>query len=331
MELVECIPNISEGRNKATIDALAKAIESIEGVRLLNVDIGKAANRTVFTFIGDSESVYDAAYKLYEKAFELIDMRQHTGTHPRMGAVDVCPFVALKGCSTNTLIDISMRLAYALSENLGICGYFYEYSAIHFDRVNLATLRSGEYESLPEKFKQLPPDFGDVHQWPRFGSTVIGARHLLVAYNVNLNTKDVSIAKAIAKALRTSGEGQHKLAAAKAIGWYIEDFDKVQVSFNLTNLSKTGIIDAFEACKAMAGTMGVGVSGSELIGLVPIQEFEKALCHIDGDAEPKGDCITEKDMLRVATYLGLQEVKSFDPKEHVIELLTKDMCSTPTK
>jgi glutamate formiminotransferase/formiminotetrahydrofolate cyclodeaminase len=326
MELVECIPNISEGQNKATIEALAEAIRSVAGVKLVNVDIGYAANRTVFTFIGDSESVFDAAYKLYEKAFELIDMRNHKGTHPRMGAVDVCPFVALQGCSTNTLIDISMRLAYILSENLGICGYFYEYSAIHFDRVNLAHLRAGEYESLPEKFKLLPPDFGDVKQWPRFGATVIGARHLLVAYNINLNTKDIGIAKTIASALRTSGTGKEKLPAAKAIGWYIEDFDKVQVSFNLTDLNKTGIIDAFEACKKMANSLGIEVSGSELIGLVPMHEFEKALAFMDGT--PPTSALSENDMLRAANYLGLQEVKPFHPTQHVIELLTKDMCST---
>lgn len=321
MELVECIPNVSEGRNQEVINALANAISATEGVQLLHVDSGYDANRTVFTFVGDVESVYEAALALYEKAFELIDMRKQKGTHPRMGAVDVCPFVPLKDCTSNTLIDMVMRLAYELSDSFGICGYYYEYSAVYYDRVNLATIRKGEYEALPQKFELMPPDFGTYTNWPNFGSTVIGVRKLLVAYNVNLDTKDVSFAKKIAQNLRTSGNGIHKLAAAKAIGWYIKDFDRVQVSFNLTDLTKTGLIDAFNACKSEAHRLSCEVTGSELVGLVPESEFIKAYAHIK-NTTPQNTLTIDQEEL-VIDYLGLREIKEFNSNLNIIERLTK--------
>ncbi len=320
MELVECIPNVSEGRNKEVIDALANAIAATEGVQLLHVDSGYAANRTVFTFIGDVESVYEAASALYHKAFELIDMRTQTGTHPRMGAVDVCPFVPLQNCTNNTLIDMVMRLAYELADSLGICGYYYEYSAVYNDRVNLANIRKGEYEALPQKFETMPPDFGDCTNWPRFGSTVIGVRKLLVAYNVNIDAKDVTLAKNIAQRLRTSGNGANKLAAAKAIGWYIKDFDCVQVSFNLTDLNKTGLIDAFEACKREAVALGCEVTSSELVGLIPENEFTKAYSRIF-DTKSTG-LLTIDQEEKVINYLGLRSIKDFNSKQNIIERLT---------
>ncbi len=328
MELVECIPNISEGRNRSKIEALSAAITSVNGVSLLDVDSGYAANRTVFTFVGDCDSVHDAACMLYQKAFELIDMRTHKGTHPRMGAVDVCPFVPLSGCSTNTLIDMSMRLGHALAENLEVCGYFYEYSAIHYDRLNLSALRKGGYEALPQKIKEMPPDFGPYKNWPRFGCTVLGARKLLVAYNVNLDTRDVNIAKQIAAHLRSAGKGKNKLAAAKSIGWFIEDFDRVQVSFNLTDLNQTGLGEAFEACKREAEALGCQVTGSELVGLVPEAEFVKVYARLAGAETGLSKSLSENQLEEVISYLGLREVKAFDPNRKIIERLTQSLKLT---
>lgn len=316
MELIECIPNVSEGRDPKKIEALAHVIRSTPGISLLHIDSGYAANRTVFTYTGDIEAVHDATFELYKKAYELIDMREHLGTHPRMGAIDVCPFVPLSGCSANDLIDMAMRLAFELVEALGICGYYYEYSAIQFDRVNLARLRKGGYESLPDKFKSLEPDFGDGQNWPRFGSTVIGVRKPLVAFNVNLDTRDVEVAKLLAAQLRTFGKGEHKLKAAKAIGWYIEDFDRVQLSFNLYDLNLTSLIEAFEACKTAAHKLGIEVTGSELVGLTPMIEFVKVYNFLSGAQLSE---LNEEQLNAAVNYLNLNEVKPFYAEEQIIE------------
>lgn len=315
MQILECIPNVSEGRRPEVIQALAKAITSVEGVKLLHIDTGYAANRAVFTFAGKPEPVLKAAFALYQKATELIDMSTHEGTHPRQGAVDVCPFVPLRGMTMNDAIDIASRLAFRIEDELNIPGYYYAFSATWPERRNLAYLRKGGYESLPAKLETLTPGFGNAENWKKSGVTTIGARYLLVAYNINLETKDVSIAKKIAGIIRESGTGGRagKLKSVKAIGWYIKDFDKVQVSCNLTLLQEAGMLDVFLAVKEEAEKLGTLVTGSELIGLAPLSEFEKAGSYFNPDSmNPVQDAITG---------LGLDEIKPFEPQQKIIEYL----------
>ncbi len=324
MKLLECIPNISEGKDKAIINAVANAISSTEGVKLLHTDSGYAANRTVFTFVGEPEAVLKAAFELYKKAMELIDMRQHTGTHPRQGAVDVCPFVPLQGTPMLEAIAIASRLAFMLENELNIPGYYYGFNATWPDHTNLSFLRKGEYESLPAKFKEMPIDFGNADNWQKSGVTVIGARNLLVAYNINLSTQDVAVAKKIAGIIRQSGTirlsstGERlgtagKLAGVRAIGWYIKDFDRVQVSCNLTDLSLSSMLDVFLAVKEEAEKLGTTVTGSELIGLAPISEFEKAAAYFEPNSS---------DPIKTAVKsFGLDEIKPFDPNQKIIEKL----------
>lgn len=328
MKILECVPNISEGRDKAIIEAIAQSIRSVKGVKLLHIDSGLAANRTVYTFAGEPEAVMEAAFQMYLKAYELIDMSQHTGTHPRQGAVDVCPFIPLQGMETNEVIDMVLRLVTRLEESINIPGYYYEYSAVFPERMNLAFLRKGQYEALPKKFDSLPPDFGDTQNWKRFGVTVIGARRLLIAYNVNLNTEDVAIAKKIASNVRESGKWEigsngerskvmGKLKSVKGLGWYIEDFQKAQVSYNLTDISEAGMLDVFIATQEEAEKLGVKVSGSELVGLAPMSEFHKVAQH----AHPGQTFTDDVAITEAIKLLGLNELKPFDPDQKIIERL----------
>ncbi|WP_417589773.1 glutamate formimidoyltransferase [Owenweeksia hongkongensis] len=328
MQILECVPNISEGRDANIIEAIAQCIRSVKGVKLLHIDSGLAANRTVYTFAGRPEAVMEAAFQMYLKAYELIDMSKHLGTHPRQGVVDVCPFIPLQGITMNEVIDYTVRLALKLEEAINIPGYYYEYSAVHPVRVNLAFLRKGQYESLPAKFDTLPPDFGDPQNWERFGVTVMGARRLLIAYNVNLNTKDVSIAKKIASNVRESGKWEiaesgerskvfGKLKSVKGLGWYIEDFQKAQVSYNLTDITEAGMLDVFLATQEEAEKLGVEVTGSELVGLAPISEFHKA-----AQRSHSGQTFTDDEAITEAIkFLGLDELKPFDPNQKIIERL----------
>lgn len=328
MKILECVPNISEGRDAARIEAIAQCIHSVKGVNLLHIDSGLAANRTVYTFAGDPEAVMEAAFQMYLKAYELIDMSQHTGTHPRQGAVDVCPFIPLQGMETHEVIDMVFRLVTRLEETINIPGYYYEYSASTPERTNLAVLRKGQYESLPTKFDSLPPDFGDPQNWKRFGATVIGARRLLIAYNVNLNTKDVAIAKKIASNVRESGKWEidnngnriklmGKLKSVKGLGWYIEDFQKAQVSYNLTDISEAGMLDVFLATQQEAENLGVKVTGSELVGLAPISEFHKAAHY----SHPEQTFTDDQAITEAIKVLGLDELKPFDADKKIIERL----------
>lgn len=321
MQLLECVPNVSEGRDQSTINTLTTSISDVEGVTLLNVDSGYAANRTVFTFAGDPEAILKAAFALYRKSTQLIDMSKHHGTHPRQGVVDVCPLIPLEGMTMNDAIDIGSRLAFLVESELNIPGYFYGFNAAWPDRTDLSTLRAGQYESLPEKFKKLAPDFGDSQNWSKSGITTIGARNLLVAYNINLSTKDLSVAKRIAGIIRESGyinpetntRTSGQLESVKAIGWYIKDFDKVQVSCNLTMLNKAGMLDVFLAIQKEAEKLNISVTGSELIGLAPISEFQKAAKYFDAHAT---------DPIRAAIKgLGLSDISPFDPSKKVIESL----------
>jgi glutamate formiminotransferase/formiminotetrahydrofolate cyclodeaminase len=327
--LIECVPNFSEGKNRATIEAIVEAIKSVEGVQLLHVDVGAAANRTVVTFVGAPEAVVEGAFRGIEKASMLIDMQQHKGTHPRIGATDVCPLVPIHNISLEEVAVWAKILGQRVAAALNIPVFLYEAAATAPHRKNLAAIRKGAYEGLRDKMAQLQwkPDFGDAFN-AKSGATVIGARPFLIAYNVNLNTTSVEIAREIAAEIRTSGQiingiqvlGQ--LKCLKAIGWYIEEYGKAQVSMNLTDFSITGMHHAFEACKASAEAKSVSITGSELIGLVPLAALLDA-----GKFYASSHSYTESECIAWAIHhLGLNELAPFSAKERVIEyLITKEL------
>lgn len=325
------MPNVSEGRDKKKIEAMAEAIRKVEGVKLLNVDPGQAANRTVYTFAGEPEAVVDAAFALYGKAAELIDMREHEGAHPRMGAVDVCPLIPFGSASLDEAIAWSRILAQRLHDKLGIPGYFYESSAMEDEPSNLAVLRRGEYEKLASKIMDRPPNFGDAANYKRYGLTVLGARPLLIAYNVNLNTDDIEVARKIAAAIRESGIKQTqpdgsrkringKLLGVKGIGWFIDDFQKAQVSYNLVDTAKNGMLEVYNATREMAEELGCAVTGSELVGMAPLEEFIKVGKYVL-PAEENEDKLVQSAI----AYLNLNEVKSFDPQKMILEYRLGEM------
>ncbi len=314
-QLIECVPNFSEGKNKAIIDAIAASIENIDGVKLMNIDIGFDANRTVYTFAGKPQAVLEAAFKAIKKANELIDMRLHKGEHPRMGACDVCPLIPIQHISMNEVVGLSAQLAKRVGE-LGIPVFLYEYSAANLTRKNLAYLRKGEYEAIEEKMN-LPawkPDFGEQRFNPTFGMMAIGARDFLIAYNINLTTKDESIAKQIAKQiriLREKNDGSYEsnlVQHVKAIGWFMQEFDCAQVSMNITDIEKSPIIEVFSLVKKMAKQLSESTNGSELIGLIPLKAFHT-----------KNDFFDKYDLDKKIEYLGLNAVKPFSKEENIIE------------
>ncbi|MGB0177373.1 MAG: glutamate formimidoyltransferase, partial [Owenweeksia sp.] len=309
------------------IKLFAEVIRSVQGVQLLHQDSGYAANRTVYTFAGNPEKVVEAAFRLYRSAWENITMPEHQGTHPRQGAVDVCPFIPLKDMSLEEAGNYATSLAKRLHEEIGVPGYFYEFNASAPERMNLAVLRKGEYEALPRKLDLLKPDFGNPDLWKPNGVTVVGARNLLVAYNVNLSTPEVSVARKIASIIRESGyiindrngdpvRKKGLLRSVKGIGWYIADFQKVQVSYNLTNLADNGILDVFLQTRKEAERMGCRVTGSELIGLAPLSEFEKVQAYLKSTAQADS-------LLDATQFLGLHELTPFDPEKKIIDYLLK--------
>lgn len=314
-QLIECVPNFSEGRNKAIIDAIAASIERIDGVKLMNIDVGFDANRTVYTFAGKPQEVLEAAFQAIKKANELIDMRVHKGEHPRMGACDVCPLIPIQHISMNEVVGLSAQLGKRVGE-LGIPVYMYGYSAANLTRANLAYLRKGEFEAIEDKMK-LPawkPDFGELKSNSTFGMMAIGARAFLIAYNINLTTKDESIAKQIAKQirlLREKKDGSYEsnlVQHVKAIGWFMQAFDCAQVSMNITDIEKSPIIEVFDMVKKMAQQLGENTNGSELIGLIPLKAFHT-----------KNDFFDEYDLDKKIEYLGLNAVKPFSKEENIIE------------
>lgn len=349
--LIECVPNISEGRDRARIDAIAAVVETVEGVRLLDVDPGKATNRTVITFVGAPEPVIEAAFLLIKKAQELIDMRQHSGEHPRFGATDVCPLVPISGVSMEETAKYARQLAERVGRELEIPVYCYEHAATEEKRRNLANNRSGEYEGLPKKITDpaWKPDFGPstfTERVARSGATAIGARNFLVAYNVNLNTTSTRRANAIAFDLREGGrvkrEGdpltgkivldakgepvkiQGKLKCVKGIGWYIEEYGIAQLSLNLTDITVTPVHVAFdEACKS-ALERGIRVTGSELVGLIPKQALlDAADFYLTRQQRSLG--IPESEKIKIAVKsLGLDDLGPFDPRKKVIEYMLED-------
>ena len=344
--LIECVPNISEGRDSAKIKAIAEVVETVEGVKLLDIDPGNATNRTVITFVGTPEKVIEAAFLLIKKAAELIDMSKHSGEHPRFGATDVCPLVPISGISLEETAVYAHKLGKRVGKELGIPGYFYEKAAKKEQRVNLAHCRSGEYEGLKEKLSnpEWAPDFGPAEfndSVAKTGALAISARDFLIAYNVNLNTTSTRRANAIAFDIREAGrikrEGNPstgkkvldangepvripgKLKAVKGIGWFIEEYGIAQISYNLTNISITSMHEAFDAtCKA-ADERGLRVTGSELIGLIPLQAMlDAADYYLMKQQRSLG--IAESEKIKIAIKsLGLDDLKPFNPQEKIIE------------
>ena len=346
--LIECVPNFSEGRNKIIIDAIVQSIAEVKGIKVLNVDSGVATNRTVVTFVGRPDAVVDAAFRGIQKAGELIDMRYHQGEHPRMGATDVCPFVPIRDVTMEEAVQYAIMLAKRVGEELQIPVYLYEYAQPKEYRKSLSSIRAGEYEGFFEKIKrpEWVPDFGPAQMDPKRGATVIGARKFLVAYNVNLNTTSVRRANSVAFDVREAGrvmregssaagkiiykdDGTPKIQpgmckAVKAIGWYIEEYGIAQVSMNLTDIDVTPLHKAFEACCICAEKRGLRVTGSELIGLVPLRVLTDAGKYFLRKQGLSAG-LSEKELIKIAVKtLGLEELKPFRPEERIIEYLIAD-------
>jgi glutamate formiminotransferase / formiminotetrahydrofolate cyclodeaminase len=350
-QLIQCVPNFSEGRDPSVIQQISAEIAAVKGVKLLHVDAGMAANRTVMTFVGAPEAVVEAAFRAIKKAAELIDMRQQTGEHPRIGATDVCPLVPIANITLAETTNWARRLAARVGGPLSIPVFLYEAAAQRPERRNLAVIRAGEYEGFQKKMeeKEWQPDFGPTAFNPKTGATVIGARDFLAAYNVNLDTKSVKIANLVASDVRESGrilmdENGKKLLdfdgqavrqsgmckAVKAIGWFIEEYDLAQVSMNVTDLSATPLHIAFEACCQSAEKHGAKVTGSELIGLLPkfvLMDAGKYFLEKKGQST----AISDLEIMGFAVKtLGLDALKSFNPRERIIEYLLDEEKGDPS-
>ena len=339
-KLIECVPNFSEGRNSQTIDEIAQAISRVEGIRLVNIDPGRDTNRTVMTFIGEPERVIEAAFQAVARATQLIDMSKHHGEHPRIGATDVCPLIPVSGVSEEECIEWAKKLASRIGHELAIPVYLYAKAATRPEREKLPDIRQGEYEALERKLAdpEFVPDFGPAAFNARSGATVVGVRDFMLAYNVNLNTRDRHLANDIAMTLRESGRAQRdrdgniirnpdgsavkipgKLKFVQAVGWYIEQYGYAQVSMNLHNLSVTGIHTAFEAVCEEAGKRGLRVTGSELIGMVPRQTLiDAGLFYLRKQGKHIG--VSEAEIVHTTVLsLGLNDTSPFKPQERIIE------------
>ena len=347
-KIVECVPNFSEGRNLQIIKQITDAMETVEGVQLLDVDPGKATNRTVVTIVGEVELVVESAFRGIKMAASLIDMRNHSGEHPRMGATDVCPLIPISGITMEETAKYAQQLAKRVAEELSIPTYLYEAAQPNKSRSNLSVIRAGEYEGFFEKIKEAAwaPDFGKAEMNPTAGATVIGARDFLIAFNVNLNTKSTRVANRIAFDVREAGrvkrEGNPisgkvvkdengedvripgKLKAVKAIGWFIEEYNIAQISMNLTNYHVTPLHIAFEETRKSADERGVRVTGSELVGLIPLQPMlDAGKYFLEKQGLSSG--VSEFDLVDIAIKsLGLNEIAPFDPKKKIIEYLLDD-------
>jgi glutamate formiminotransferase/formiminotetrahydrofolate cyclodeaminase len=332
MRIVECVPNISEGRRKDVYDAIAEAAAAVPGVRLLDVDRGQETNRTVITFVGEPDAVLEGAFQLISKSYELIDMREHRGAHARMGATDVVPFVPVSGVTMEDCIELAHRLGRRVGEELRVPVYLYEHAATRPERRSLAAIRKGEYEALPRKLDdpEFAPDYGPAEFVPKFGATVIGARKFLVAYNVNLNATDKRWANRVAFDVREKGrtvtdadgksvEQPGMLKAVRGVGWYIPEYGCAQVSLNLIDLDTTPLHCAFDACEESARARGIRVTGSELVGLVPKQSMVDAGRHYLRRME-RSPGVPVSDLVQVAVRtLGLNDVAPFVTNEKIIE------------
>ena len=330
--LIECVPNFSEGRDPAVIKQITDAIASVEGVMLLDVDPGKATNRTVVTFVGAPEPVLEAAVRGAKKAKELIDMTKHQGEHPRFGALDVCPLVPVAGITMEETVDWARKLAARLGDEVGLTVFCYERAATSPERKNLATVREGEYEGLEARLKkpEWKPDFGPSTFDAKSGATAVGARDFLVAYNVNLNTTSTRRANAIAFDIREKGrevkneQGQTvvqpgTLKCVKGIGWYIEEYGVAQVSLNLTDVSVTPVHVAFDECLRAAQARGVRVTGSELVGLIPLRAVLDAGRYFL-EKQQRSTGVSDAELIKIAVKsLGLNDLYPFKPEEKIIE------------
>ena len=351
-KLIECVPNFSEGRDLNVIRQITDAIKSVEGVSLLDVDPGASTNSTVVTFVGSPEAAVEAAFRAIQKAMELIDMRKHKGAHPRMGATDVCPFIPVSNVSWDEAIACAKQLGTRVGDELNIPAYLYEKAAKDKSRSNLSVIRAGEYEGFVEKIRDpaWKPDFGPSVFNERSGATAIGVRDFLVAYNVNLNTKAVRRANAVAFDVRENGRiktedgtpsGKPVLDAkgdpvripgmlkhVKAIAWYVEEYGIAQVSMNLTNIEETPLHVAFDACAEAASKRGLRATGSEIVGMVPKK------CLVDAGRyflrkQKWSEGASQEELIDIAVRsMGLSELKPFDPKEKVIEFKMESAAST---
>ena len=344
-QLIECVPNFSEGRNLAIIKQITDAIESIKGIRLLNIDPGHATNRTVVTFVGEPEQVVEAAFQGIKRASELIDMRFHKGEHPRFGATDVCPLVPISNITMEETSEFARKLAKRVGEELNISVYCYEFSAFEEKRRSLANCRAGEYEGLSEKLKstEWKPDFGPSTLNVRSGASAIGARNFLIAYNVNLNTTSVRLANSIAFDVRETGRilrdgdpvtgkivtnesGEPiripgTLKKVRAIGWFIKEYGIAQISINLTDIETTPIHKAFDEVCERARDRGVRVTGSELIGMIPLQAMLDAGKYFL-QKQHRSLGISDHEIIKIAIKsMGLDELAPFDPDKRIIEYL----------
>lgn len=351
--LIECVPNFSEGRDPAVIKQITDAIESVEGVRLLDVDPGRDTNRTVVTFVGEPEAVVQAAFFAIQKASEILDMSKHRGEHPRMGATDVCPLIPIANVTMEEVARWAHHLGERVGAELGIPVYMYEHAATRPERRNLATIRAGEYEALPEKLPkpEWKPDYGPAKFHSRAGATVIGARDFLVAYNVNLNTTSVRRANSVAFDVREKGRVKREgdpitgkvvkdeagqpvrvpgtCKGVKAIGWFIKEYGLAQISMNITNLQQTPLHLAFESCRQSAVRRGLRVTGSELVGLVPLHVLLDAGKYFL-EQQQRSLGVSEAELIHIAVKsLGLDELRPFDPCQKIIEYRLQEKDDAP--
>ena len=350
-QLIECVPNFSEGNDLGIINQITAEIEATEGVKLLNVDPGKATNRTVVTFVGTPNAVVEAAFKAIKKAGELIDMRKHKGEHPRMGATDVCPFIPISNISMEETAQYAQQLAQKVGSELNLPVYLYEEAQADKKRSNLSVIRAGEYEGFFKKIKDpnWKPDFGPNEFDALRGATVIGARDFLVAYNVNLNTTSTRRANSIAFDVREAGRVKREgdpitgkivtdehgnpvsipgtLKAVKAIGWYIEEYGIAQISMNLTNINITPVHVAFDEVCKKANERGIRVTGSEIVGLIPLKAMLDAGKYFL-EKQQRSTGVSEKELIKIAVKsMGLDELSPFNPSERIIEYLLNDQNS----
>ncbi len=340
-KIVECVPNFSEGRDLAVIEQITSVIKEVEGVTLLDVDPGADTNRTVVTFVGNPEAVVEGAFQAIKRASEVIDMTKHSGAHARMGATDVCPFIPVSGMTMDDCAELSRILGKRVGEELNIPVYLYEYSATSPDRQNLAKIRAGEYEGLAEKLKDpnWKPDYGLAEFNAKSGATVMGARKFLIAYNVNLNTRDQKKATDIALEVREAGRNARDpktkkfirdengtpikrpgtLKAVKAVGWYIDEYKMAQISMNLVDLEVTPFHIAFDEVVKEADKRGLRVSGSELVGLIPLDAMLDAGKYFL-KKQRSSTAVSHAEIIRIAIQsMGLNEITPFNPQDRIIE------------
>ncbi len=351
-QLIECVPNFSEGLDLSIIKQITDECEKVDGIKLLNVDPGKTTNRTVVTFVGNPQAVIDAAFNAIKKAGELIDMSKHKGEHPRMGATDVCPLIPIKNISLQQTAIYAQKLAKRVGEELNLPIYLYEEAQTNKKRSNLSEIRAGEYEGYFKKIllPEWKPDFGPQIFDEKRGATVIGARDFLVAYNINLNTTSTRRANSIAFDVREAGrvlrdgdpitgkvilnaDGSPKsipgsLKSVKAIGWYIQEYGVCQISMNLTNINITPIHIAFDEVVKKASDRGIRVTGSELIGLIPLKGMLDAGKYFL-NKQKRSVGVSESELIKIAVKsMGLDELAPFNPNERIIEYVLKNTADS---